>query len=340
MNGLTGSAMAREIAEIPDLAARLLSQDNRIADAATRIRSFQPRVVVVCGRGSSGHVGTHLRYLVETRLGLITSESAPSVFTIYDARQDMRGVLFVVISQSGQSPDLVQSAEVARAQGALTLAIVNAAASPVASACELVIDIAAGPERAVAATKTVVLSAIAGAAVVAKLADDRELSAALHRLRERLEEALSCDWSAWATRVTHTCASFVAGRGFALGPVREIALKITEVLGAPSLGFSSAELRHGPRAAINGDTPVLMLRQKDGTAEANDDLVRELREAGTRVFVAGETEGVLPWIGNDHPALDPVAMLLPSYAAVESAARAQGLDPDRPPFLSKVTQTL
>src|SRR4051812_17230616 len=134
----TSSAMASEIAQIPELAAQLLSQDASIVEAAAHIRAFQPRVVVVCGRGSSGHVGTHLRYLVETRLGLITSESAPSVFTVYDARQDMHGVLFVVISQSGQSPDLLRSAQVARECGALTLALVNDAKSPVAHACELV----------------------------------------------------------------------------------------------------------------------------------------------------------------------------------------------------------
>lgn len=337
------SAMAQEIGEIPELGAQLLSRGHSMAAAVARIRQFQPRVVVVCGRGSSGHVGTHLRYLVETRLGLITSESAPSVFTIYDAKQDMRGVLFIVISQSGQSPDLLRSAEVARSQGALTLAIVNDAVSPVASACELVIDILAGPERAVAATKTVVLSAIAGALLIAKLADDQDLLSAFRRLPDRLHAILLCDWSSWAGAVVEACASFVAGRGFALGPVREIALKITEVLGAPSLGFSSAELRHGPRAAINSNTPVLVLRQEDGTAEANDDLVRDLRAAGNSVFMVGASSGsneTLSWIGSDHPALDPIAMLLPAYAAIEAAARAQGLDPDRPPFLSKVTQTL
>jgi glutamine---fructose-6-phosphate transaminase (isomerizing) len=295
---------------------------------------------VVCGRGSSGHVGTHLRYLVETGLGLITSESAPSVFTVYETRQDMRGVLFIVISQSGQSPDLVRSAETARAQGALTLAIINDTASPVARACELVVDIVADAERAVAATKTVVLSAIAGARLIAAVSEDDELAVALQRLPQRLQRALTCDWSPWASCVSHARASFVAGRGFALGSVREIALKITEVLGAPSLGFSSAELRHGPRAAVNDETPVLVLRQQDGTSEANDDLVRDLRKTGNQVFVGGGPNGTLPWIGDDHPALDPVVMLLPAYAALETVARKTGLDPDRPPFLSKITQTL
>ena len=333
------SAMAREVAEIPQRAGQLLSSDNSIAPAVARIAAFQPRFAVVCGRGSSGHVGTHLRYLIETRLSLITSESAPSVFTVYGMKQDMRGVLFIVISQSGQSPDLLRSAEVARECGALTLAIVNDAASPVAKACELVVDIAAGPERAVAATKTVVLSALAGALLIARLADDRELSAGLQRLPERLHRALGCDWSPWAGAVAHTRASFVAGRGYALGPAREVALKITEVLRAPSLGFSTAELRHGPRAAVTQETPVLVLRQQDETAAATDDLIRGLRESGSSVYAVG-SNGSLPWIGDDHPALDPLAMLLPAYAAIERAAVAQGFDPDRPPHLSKVTQTL
>ncbi|HUJ47940.1 MAG TPA: SIS domain-containing protein, partial [Rhizomicrobium sp.] len=190
-----------------------------------------------------------------------------------------------------------------------------------------------------AATKTVVLSALAGALLIARLADDRELSAGLQRLPERLHRALGCDWSPWAGAVAHTRASFVAGRGYALGPAREVALKITEVLRAPSLGFSTAELRHGPRAAVTQETPVLVLRQQDETAAATDDLIRDLRESGSSVYAVG-SNGSLPWIGDDHPALDPLAMLLPAYAAIERAAVAQGFDPDRPPHLSKVTQTL
>ena len=279
--------MAREVVEIPRLAERLVLAGDSIAPAVARIAAFSPRFAVVCGRGSSGHAGTHLRYLIETRLSLITSESAPSVFTVYGTKQDMRGVLFIVISQSGQSPDLLRSADVARECGALTLAIVNDAASPVANACELVVDIAAGAERAVAATKTVALSALAGALLIARLANDRELSDALQRLPERLHRALDCDWSPWASAVAQTRASFVAGRGYALGPAREIALKITEVLRAPSLGFSTAELRHGPRAAITQETPVLVLRQEDETAAATDDLVRDLRESGCGVYAAG-----------------------------------------------------
>lgn len=334
------SAMAREIAQIPQLARHLLSQGKAIAKAAAQIRAYEPRVAVLCGRGSSGHAGTYLRYLVETRLGLLASEFTPSIVTAYGARPNMRGALFIVISQSGRSPDLLRSAEAARAGGALTLAVVNDARSAVAKACALCIDIAAGPEQAVAATKTVALSMMAGAAVLAEAAHDRDLLGALQRLPDRFAQALECDWSEWADAVAPAPASFVVGRGYALGPVRELALKSAEVLRTPSLGFSSAELRHGPRAAIDCDTPILVLRQQDQTAEANDDLARELREDRTRAFVAGGLDGALPWIGNDHPALDPLAMLLPAYAGIEAAARKCGLDPDRPPHLSKVTETL
>src|SRR6478672_2441877 len=139
--------MAREIAEIPQAAEHLLSEKQSLVETlAQRIEAAEPRVVVMCGRGSSGHVGVYLRYLFETKLGLLVSAAAPSVVTAYKGRPDMRDVLFVVISQSGRSPDLIAATQAARALGALTLAIVNDPNSPAASASELVLPIGAGPE--------------------------------------------------------------------------------------------------------------------------------------------------------------------------------------------------
>jgi len=297
-------------------------------------------MVVFCGRGSSGHVGIYLRYLFEARLGLLVSAAAPSVVTAYRRPPDMRDALFVVISQSGRSPDLVTATRVARKAGALTLAIVNDEASPAAAEAELVLPIGAGPEHAVAATKTVVLSMIAGARLVAALARDDDLSEGLNYLAPRLLRALACDWSVWAARAAEAAVSFVAGRGYALGSVREIALKVAETLRVPALGYSAAELRHGPRAAITPATPVLVLRQDDEAAAAVDDLVRDLDGAGETIFTAGGPRGTLPWIGDGHPICDPVVMLVPAYLAIETVARLRGFDPDRPPHLSKVTQTL
>jgi glucosamine--fructose-6-phosphate aminotransferase (isomerizing) len=192
----------------------------------------------------------------------------------------------------------------------------------------------------VAATKTVALSMMAGARLVAALARDENLSEALQRLPSRFRAALACDWHDWQEALIHAPAAFTAGRGYSFGPAREIALKLTETLRVPALGFSSAELRHGPRAAVNPSTPVLIFRQNDDTAESTEALARNLSEAGEAVFCAGGPHGNLPWIGDDDPICDPIAMLLPAYRAIEAAARARGLDPDNPPHLTKVTRTL
>jgi glucosamine--fructose-6-phosphate aminotransferase (isomerizing) len=332
--------MAREIAEAPALSAQLLARQGDVSAIAGRIRQAGPRIVIVCGRGSSGHVGVYFRYLIEARLGVIVSAAAPSVFTAYRRRPDMRNALFVVVSQSGRSPDLVMAAEYARESGALTLAIVNDDASPVAASADLVLPIGAGPERAVAATKTVALSMQAGVQLVTAVSGDADLKEALHRLPGRLDKVLACDWSPWGNSLAAAPAAFVAARGYGFGAAREIALKVTEILRLPALGFSAAELRHGPRAAVTPATPVLLLRQNDEAGATVDELARDLRDAGETVFSAGGPAGTLPWIGDDHPICDAVVMLLPAYAAIEKEARRRGLDPDNPQHLSKVTRTL
>lgn len=332
--------MAREIAEIPAAAERFMRSRGIIAEVAAKVAAYQPGLVIFCGRGSSGHAGVYLRYVVETRLGLMTSAAAPSLATIYDAQPNMADALFVTVSQSGRSPDLVAATEMARKQGALTLAIVNDVASPVALASELVLPIEAGPERAVAATKTVALSMLAGARLVAAIARDDGLATALDGMPERFAAVMNGDWSAWQNALASAPVGFAAGRGYAFGPAREIALKLMETLRIPALGFSTAELRHGPRAALGPSTPVLILRQNDGTAAGADVLADDLRADGIPVFVAGGTRSDLPWIGDRDPICDPIAMLLPAYKALEGAARARGFDPDHPPHLSKVTRTL
>lgn len=334
------TSMARETAEIPGAVERLLCRDDLFAAIVGRIEQAKPRIVVFCGRGSSGHVGVYLRYVFETRLGLLATAAAPSVVTAYRRPPDMRDALFVVVSQSGRSPDLAVATQMARKFGALTLAIVNDEHSPAAAASELVLPIGAGNEHSVAATKTVVLSMVAGARLVAELARDDDLTGGLQAMPRRLSDALACDWSAWADRAARAPAAFVVGRGYGLGCVREVALKVAEILRVPTLGYSAAELRHGPRASVTPATPVLVLRQNDQAVAAVDDLVSDLDDAGETVFTAGGARGTLPWIGDGHPICDPVSMLMPAYRAIETAARRLGLDPDNPPHLSKITRTL
>lgn len=337
---MSDTLMARETAEIPAAAARLLGDAERIEAAARVLRERSIPFVVLCGRGSSGHAGVYWRYLVEIALGRVVSTCAPSIVTQYRAKTAMRGALFVVISQSGRSPDLVAAAQAAREGGALAIAVVNAEDSPVAQAADLVIPLAAGPERAVAATKSVTNSMLAGAMLVARWTGDDALQAALARMPERLDQALALDWSAWTRSLQFASTPFIAGRGHGFGAVREVALKVQETLRLPALAYSAAELRHGPRAALSSSTPVLALRQNDHVAQSIDALVKDLREGGIPVEACGGPHGTLPWIGADHPALDPIAMLVPAYRAIEAEARRRGHDPDRPPSLSKVTETL
>jgi glucosamine--fructose-6-phosphate aminotransferase (isomerizing) len=330
--------MAREIAECAATVRAALARRDAIAAAAGTLGADRAKLAVVCGRGSSGHAAVHLRYLVETRLGLPVSATAPSVFTSLDRELRLDGAPFVVVSQSGRSPDLVAATAAARKAGARTLAIVNDPDSPVARAAELVLDIGAGPELSVAATKSVVGSMAVGAMLVASLANDTALDAALARLPARLEAAQALDWS--AIPLAGARCAFVTSRGFGLGPAREIALKMAETLRLPALAYSSAEFLHGPRAALGPDTPVLALRLADATASSVDAMVADLRASGQAVRVCGGPGGDLPWLGDDHPVADAIAMLVPAYLAIERATRAAGFDPDRPPHLKKVTETL
>src|SRR6516165_8091319 len=234
------SAMAQEISESSDVVLRILRERRVIADVAKRLDVGMSPLAVLCGRGSSGHVGVFLRYLIETRLHLPVSASAPSVITTFNKPLALRDALFIVISQSGRSPDLVAATRSARSSGARTVAIVNAVPSPVADAAEFVILIEAGPEHSVAATKTVIGSMAAGAELIAALAGDAALSSALDRLPERLRRALTLDWSAVAGDLAGASAVFVASRGLGLGSAHEIALKLAEILPLPALGFSAA----------------------------------------------------------------------------------------------------
>src|SRR5258705_8837090 len=192
------TAMAREIREIPLTTERLLAEQDLVGRVADRIRRADPRVVVISGRGSSANAGTFLRYLFETRAGLLVSTSAPSVVTTYRQSIDMRNAVFIVVSQSGRSPDLVAGARAGRESGALPNAIVNDVASPVAQACRLTLPVGAGPERAVAATKSVVLAMVISRQTVASLTSDHALSEKLRQLPQRFSDALACDWSAWS----------------------------------------------------------------------------------------------------------------------------------------------
>ncbi len=335
------SRMSREVAEIPQAAARLLDEGREtIARVAAALDMNSISHAVVSGRGSSGHAGTHLRYLIETRLGLSAAPAAPSVVTRYGASPRLGEALYILISQSGRSPDLVTAAQQATAAGAQTIAIVNDANSPAARACRHVIPVAAGPELAVAATKTVVNTMLAGLLLVAALAEDEALVAATQTAPERLSQALALDWSPWARRLSPAPAGFVIGRGLSLGPAREAALKAAEVLGVPVLAYSAAEVLHGPKAAIRGEHPILGLNAGGEVSDSIEDALATLARQGSPVFSGSGPQPTLPGLDPGEPALDAVALLVPVYRALEAEAARLGRNVDSPPGLLKVTETL
>lgn len=319
-----------------------LARRTGFAAIAARLRLLDPGVVMVCARGSSGHAGTYLRYLLARDLGLVAAAAMPSIASLYHRRQRLRGALFIAISQSGRSPDLIVATEEARAAGALTLALVNDPAAPLADAAELVIDIAAGPERSVAATKTVLASIAAGAALAAAWTGDAVLSAALERLPDRLARAGALDWSPLTAEIARVDKMFTVGRGPGLAIAAEAALKLAETTGVAGLAYSSAELPHGPRALAGPDFPVLGFIQADAGQVGSAALLADLASRGTPVFAAGLAgAGIisLPTVAADHPDTDLLAQLVSFYLAAEAAARARGRDPDHPPGLRKVTRT-
>ena len=188
------SLMRDETLEAPAAVARCLAQGKTFDAIAADLRKLDPPFVVVCARGSSSHAGTYLQVLLSKQLGLFAGAVMPSIASVYRRRQRLKGALFIAISQSGRSPDLLAATALARETGALTLAIVNDTASPLAQECDVVLDIAAGEERSVAATKTVLATLAAGIALV----DAWEPGAArpaLDALPQRLAAAAALDWS-------------------------------------------------------------------------------------------------------------------------------------------------
>lgn len=338
------SQMLREIREIPEAVERLLDRSGPvIARAAADARALSPAVVATVARGSSDHAATYLKYACEIVLGVPVASIGPSVASIYRAPIRMTGGLCLIISQSGKSPDIVEMARTARAGGALTLALTNDPASPLARAAEAVIDLAAGPERSVAATKTFVTSAVAALMLVAEWAGDAPLLAAIRALPETLDRAGRADWGALGDRLGTAGSLFTLGRGPAFAMSGEAALKLKETCRIHAENYSSAEVLHGPVSIVGQGFPVLAFAAADAAEESVVRVADELAAKGAEVFATStraRAARALPTVRTGHPLTDPVALIVSFYAMVEAVARARGIDPDRPRHLRKVTETL
>ncbi len=342
MMSLRATAMVKEAADSgAALRAQARANAAALSDIGRALRARPPRAVVTCARGSSDHAATFAKYLIETRAGVVTASAAPSITSVYDASPDLRDCLFLAISQSGRSPDLIASARAAAAQGAMTLAMVNADDSPLAAACHYCLPLHAGTERSVAATKSFIAALGALVALVAEWTADGSLRAALDAAPTELEAAWELDWSAALPQLQNASHVYVIGRGLGLAIAQELALKCKETAGLHAEAFSSAEVRHGPQALLDGGFGALLLAQHDATLPGVRALGSELAARGVRVLAAGVTiPGTisLPTITTD-PVIEPLLLAQSGYRLIATAAVARGHDPDRPPYLAKVTET-
>ena len=345
-----GQGMATDIAEQPEVFARLLepAPADAIAAIAARVIEQRPRHVVFTARGTSDHAALYGAYLSEIRLGIPAGLASPSAVTVYGARPDLAGALVIGVSQSGGSADLVEVVRAARDTGALTLAITNNPNSALAEAAELHIDVAAGHERAVAATKTYTAELLALLLLVESVraggrlpGDERSALAELPNLAAGLlDDATPAEIAGryrFAARVVTT------GRGYAYPTAREAALKLMETSYLPALAFSGADLLHGPLAMTAPDVPVLAVVGDGPAGAAMREVVTKLDERRADVVAIGPSaiDGVRLRIAT--PSVDeryaPLLDILPLQRLAMHLALARGEDPDAPRGLNKVTIT-
>jgi glucosamine--fructose-6-phosphate aminotransferase (isomerizing) len=329
------SQLAREIEEIESVFNLQKKYEwDKIKSIASLIRGRNPTHAITIARGSSDHAALYLGLLI-TRLGGIPVASlTPSFSSIYRGQLKENSSIAIAISQSGQSPDLAALLSAARDSKAFTLAILNDAHSPLSQIADFTIDIHAAPERAVAATKSVIASITAGARLTAEWFNNDSLKSALDKGLEFLpREHVSEEKCEHLARLSQC---YVIGRGMTLPIAQEVALKLKETCRIHAEAFSSAEVLHGPAALITEGFPIVALLPADEARESMLSTIKQLRVLGAKLIPFDNQD----YTGINHPLLAPLVMLQDSYRHIEVAARLRGLDPDKPAHLSKVTLTV
>jgi glucosamine--fructose-6-phosphate aminotransferase (isomerizing) len=337
------SLARQEIAQQPEVLARLLEREGPALRAlAAELRRRRPRYAVVAARGSSDNAARYAQHVLGRMLRLPVVLATPSLHTLYDAPPRFIDAIVIGISQSGASPDVVSVVAEGASQGAMTVAITNDPSSPLAAAAAHVVDLDAGEERSVAATKTYTASLAAIAALVAE--GDRALTDDVARLPDALAAQLvltggaeaavaaAVDWE----RLT------VVGRGAHYATAFEAALKVRELAGIVAEAYSPADLLHGPIATTGPGQPVLAIAPAGPTENSMRELIAAARERGALVAAIGhdpalgdpflELVDVPEWLG-------PVVAIVPAQLLAVGLAERRGVDVDTPFGLSKITMT-
>ncbi|WP_270888319.1 SIS domain-containing protein [Pedococcus sp. 5OH_020] len=340
-----GSLMGAEIAAQPQvLAGQLDRQLRAIRVVAERVRDADPRFVLLAARGTSDHAALYAKYLLETELGLPCGLASMSTLTAYGTTPRLADTLWVAVSQSGGSPDLAESTRVAAANGALTLAVTNAPDSKVAAAAHLQVDIDAGPELSVAATKTYTaqLQALWLLIDAWRGGDGRQARQVPAAIQQVLDESVALV----ATRYRFADRVLTVGRGFSYPTAREGALKLMETSYVAAQAFSGADLLHGPVAMVDVHHPVIVCAPNGVGAELLRPVLNRLGEVGAEVCLLGPSSladdfGITTRLGDPvvDEQLSPLVQVVPFQALAREMALARGFDPDHPRGLRKVTET-
>ncbi len=337
------SLMLKEARSAADYVAVQLTRDqDRYAALGARLRTAPPANIVTVARGSSDHAAAYCAYLIMARLGRIVASLPMSLVTLNHAPLQVGDALAIAISQSGQSPDVVEPIRYFHAQGAATVALVNQADSPLASAAQWSLPLHAGVESSVAATKSFIASLAASALLTAHWQDDAALLNALAQLPDALHAACACDWSDAVQALTPADRIMVVGRGIGFPLALEAALKCKETCAIQAEAFSGAEIKHGPMALIEEGYPLLMFAIRGPSQAGMLALAAEMRVRGAKVLLAApedvvERDLTLPVAAT--PDLDPIVAIQAFYVMAAQLSAARGMDADRPRHLNKVTKT-
>lgn len=336
--------MRAEIQEIPDAIQRFFDNSlPAVEKAAEQMRAIEPDMFITVARGSSDHAATYLKYSVELLSGLPVASIGPSVSSIYGKALQLKKAVCISISQSGQSPDIVQLTSAACAGGAMAVGITNHVDSRLAGVSDHIIGMQAGKESSVAATKTFVTSVVAGLALLAHWQQDKSLISALNELPDLTSQAISCDWNEASKCLLKQDALLVLGRGPSFAIAGEVALKFKETCQIQGEAFSSAEVQHGPMSIVTAGYPVLVMAAADAAESSTCKLADELAMRDARVFVTSDNVDKavsLPNVKAGHALVDPLLKIVSFYSFVEELARLRGLNPDEPQYLKKVTETV
>jgi glucosamine--fructose-6-phosphate aminotransferase (isomerizing) len=337
--------MFQEIGEAGDAGARLLGHNAELlAELGARLRALDPPLVATIARGSSDCCALYLKYLVEIVSGVPCASIGPSIVTLYRTPMRLHGAVSVAISQSGRSPDIVEMQRAARRGGALAVALVNEVASPLAKEADILLPLCAGPERSVAATKSMIAGLVAGASLVAAWREDGALADAIAGLPDILRGQNAPPPADVLDRLASARSAFVLGRGATLAIAAEAALKLKETCAIHAEAYSAAEVLHGPAELVNPGFPVIAFLPSDAAREGMLATLAQLADAGAAVITIeadGEDDAHrLAAAKVEATLLEPVVMIHRFYRLAEALALRLERDPDRPRNLCKVTETV